>query len=67
LYEYLAFSEQIITAQDIADALGVTRSTVNRWARTNKIPSFRTPQGRLRFDSAIVKNAIMKTQDIHGL
>jgi excisionase family DNA binding protein len=62
LYENLAFSEQVITAQDIANAVGVTKATVNRWARTNKIPSFRTSEGQLRFDSAIVKNAIMKMQ-----
>jgi len=62
LYENLAFSEQVITARDIAEAMGVTKGTVNRWAKTNKIPSFRTSDGKLRFDSAIVKNAIMKMQ-----
>jgi excisionase family DNA binding protein len=54
--------KRLLTAEEIANALGVHRATVRKWAREGKIPSFRTPTGRLRFDSVAVAKILIELQ-----
>ena len=40
---------RLLTAREVAAALGVSTETVLRWARRGDLPGFRLPSGQLRF------------------
>ena len=42
-------TDTLMTASQVAERLGVPRSTVTRWARAGSLPSFRTPGKHYRF------------------
>lgn len=48
----------LITAGELAVALGVSTHTVRHWARSGRIPCMRVGQKTLRFDRAAVLAAI---------
>jgi len=39
----------LLTSQEVADRLNVTRPTVNEWARTRRLKAITLPSGRKRF------------------
>ncbi|MHB8694368.1 MAG: helix-turn-helix domain-containing protein [Solirubrobacteraceae bacterium] len=42
-------SARLLTAQQVADLLGVSTETVLRWTRNGDLPGFRMPGGALRY------------------
>jgi diguanylate cyclase (GGDEF)-like protein/excisionase family DNA binding protein len=46
---------ETITLSEAADALGVSHSTVRRWANSGRVPSVRTPGGHRRFGVSDVR------------
>lgn len=51
-------SDKILTPIDVAKVFGVSPKTVGRWARDEKIKSFRTVGGHLRFYQSDVAIAL---------
>lgn len=43
---------QYLRTEAVARRFRVSQATVSRWARTGRLPSFRTPGGQFRFDRA---------------
>lgn len=48
----------IMTAPEVARAWNAAAETVGVWARTGKLPAFRTPGGHWRFHRADVEAAL---------
>lgn len=48
----------LMSAQEVATVFAVPRSTVSRWAKAGKLPSFKTPGGRYRFERAEVEKLL---------
>ena len=51
-------TEQLATADELAEQLRVSGETVRRWARGGRIPCIRPTQRTLRFDLAAVRQAL---------
>jgi excisionase family DNA binding protein len=48
-------ADRPLTTSQVAALFNVHPATVNTWAESGKLPSFRTPGGRLRFRRADVE------------
>ena len=53
--------DRLLTPGEVAVRFAVTPGTVGCWARTGKLPSIRTPTGRLRFREVDVDAAMTTT------
>jgi excisionase family DNA binding protein len=42
-------SEQLLTAREVADIIGVSSETILRWVRRGQLSAIRLPSGALRF------------------
>jgi excisionase family DNA binding protein len=42
-------TERLLTARQLAEALGVSPHTVLDWAQRGEVPSFKLPNGAVRF------------------
>jgi excisionase family DNA binding protein len=51
--------KRFMTARQVAAAFEVSPSTVHRWAKEGKLPSFATPGGRLRFPRESIEEMAM--------
>jgi excisionase family DNA binding protein len=54
-------AEQPMSVSQVAGLFRVNPPTVNRWAKSGRLPAFRTPGGRFRFPAAAVR-ALLKRQ-----
>ena len=50
--------ERLLHPREVAELFRVDAKTVNRWARTGKLPSVRTPGGHHRFPSTAVERLL---------
>ncbi|MHB8691905.1 MAG: helix-turn-helix domain-containing protein [Solirubrobacteraceae bacterium] len=48
-------AESLLTAREVASALGVSCETVLRWTRAGKLPGFRMPGGALRYQPNVLR------------
>lgn len=51
-------TKRLMTADQVAEMLQVSKYTVWRWSRDGTIPSIRLPSGCLRFDPSIIEDLI---------
>ena len=51
-------ADRLLTSGEAAAMLGVCRESVARWAKAEKIPSFRTPGGHHRYWESDVRALI---------
>jgi len=49
---------RLITTSELAERLGVTSDTIRKWTREGRIPCLRVGQKTLRFDLAVVLDAL---------
>jgi excisionase family DNA binding protein len=54
---------KIVTPEELATELQVTRQTVMRWARARRIPSVKIAHGLVRFDLGQVQQMLLKGRD----
>ena len=47
--------DQLLTAREVADLLGVSAETVLRWTRRGELPAIRLPSGAIRFREAEIE------------
>lgn len=54
-----------LTAQDVADRLGVSRQTVAKWTRTGRIPVwFHTDEGRAIYADTVIEAHQRRTGEL---
>ena len=51
-------NEDLITAEELAERLGVTEATVRRWAVTSRIPAYRIGKKIVRFNYEEVRQVM---------
>jgi excisionase family DNA binding protein len=51
-------SQKMVTSSKLAEGLGLSKATIIRLAKDNRIPSIILPSGHRRFDIAAVKEAL---------
>ena len=49
-------TDELLSVGDAARLLGVSKSTIRRWEKGNKIRSVRTPGGHRRFSASALKS-----------
>lgn len=47
--------DELLTARQVAELLGVSTATVLRWTREDKLPGFRLPSGAIRYRDADIQ------------
>jgi len=52
--------EKLMTAEEIAEGLNVSPSTVKEWGREGKIPRVKVSHKIIRYDPEAVQSALLK-------
>lgn len=52
---------RMLTTQEVASRLNVSRQTVARWVRNKEIPGVRLPSGMIRVSVATVERLVRET------
>lgn len=56
-----------VTVTQFADALGINRRTVHRWARTGRVRAVKTPGGHWRIDARDLERSQLTTAEFARL
>jgi excisionase family DNA binding protein len=62
----LAVDQHMLRSHEVAVLFDVTERTITNWAASNKLPSWRTAGGHLRFRTEDVLNLLAKTSGTSG-
>ena len=59
-------STELLTAEEIAEKLKITPSTITMWGRQRKIPRVKVSHKIIRYDLEAVQNALLKMAEDNG-
>ena len=57
-------ADPLLTASDVAEALGVTDETVRQWAKSGKLRYVRLPSGQRRFQRSDVEAILVPVEPV---
>lgn len=59
-------ASDLLTPDEVARIFKVSARTVGRWAKTGKLPAFRTPGGQARFSRSVVEAFLAEAEQLEA-